>query len=97
MLKRSKTKTIPGVGNLPYGYDKGVDGQSRSFYYPHAPTLEKLEEAILRIREVEQSEMLNFPSNRKRLSVLKKQKNKQGLKQVKQSEDWNELQINLLI
>jgi hypothetical protein len=54
MLKRSKTKTIPGVGNLPYGYDKGVDGQSRSFYYPHAPTLEKLEEAILRIREGQQ-------------------------------------------
>ena len=55
MLKRNKTETIPAVGHIPYGYDKAIDKQSKSFYYPHATTLTKLEEAIVFIREGQQS------------------------------------------
>ena len=55
LKKRNKTEPIPSLGVMPYGFDKAVDKQSKSFYYPHEPTLTKLEEAIDHIREGQQS------------------------------------------
>ncbi len=54
MKKRSKTKPIPAVGITPYGYDAAKKGQDRSFYYPVASVLTKLDEAIVKIREDQQ-------------------------------------------
>ena len=51
MKQRSKTKPIPSVGIIPYGYDKAKKGQNKSFYYPDKFVLTKLEEAIEKIRE----------------------------------------------
>ena len=54
MKTRSKTKPIPSVGITPYGYDPAKKGQDKSFYYPDAKVLTKLEEAIVKIREDQQ-------------------------------------------
>ena len=34
MKTRNKTKPIPAVGIVPYGYDKAEKGQDKSYYYP---------------------------------------------------------------
>ena len=51
MKTRNKTKPIPAVGTLPYGYDKAKKGQDKSCYYPDKFVLTKLDEAIVQIRE----------------------------------------------
>jgi len=54
MKTRSKTKPIPSIGIMPYGYDPAKKGQDKSFYYPDKKVLTKLEEAIVKIREDQQ-------------------------------------------
>ena len=51
MKTRNKTKPIPAVGTLPYGYDKAERGQDKSCYYPDKFVLTKLDEAIVQIRD----------------------------------------------